>query len=134
MSQQNVEVMRAVYERSSRDPYAVLELLTPNAEWHAEAGGPLEAIYIGPEEARQWIDQMLEVFEAHRVEPHEFVAVGDHVVVPVRVWARARGTGLEAEVEIVHAWRLRGGRIVWTRSYPNKAQALEALDATNSKA
>src|SRR2546425_2482064 len=92
MPQENVEVMRAVYDRSSRDPYAVLDMLAPDAEWHAEAGGPLEAIYIGPEEARRWIDQMLDVFEAHRVEPEEFVAVGDHVVVPVRVWAKARGT------------------------------------------
>lgn len=123
----NVDIMRSVYEATAQDMYAVLDVLAPDAEWHTEAGGPLESVYIGPEGARRWLEQMEAAFDDYRIEPEKFVAEGEYVIVPVRVWARAKDTGIEAEVPIVHVWLLRDGRVVWTRSYPSEQEALEGV-------
>jgi ketosteroid isomerase-like protein len=50
----------------------------------------------------------------------------DWVIVEARNVLRGRTSGVEVEVEVVHLWRLRDGRIVGFSVYPTRERALAA--------
>jgi ketosteroid isomerase-like protein len=61
------------------------------------------------------------------IEPQEFIEHEDKVIVPVRLYGRARFTGLEIEVFLVHSWTVEGDKVIRHNVYPDKERALEAL-------
>ena len=61
------------------------------------------------------------------MDAEEFVDAGDYVVVCLRLDGRGKASGAGFEEPEVHAHRLRNGKVVETREYRNKAQALEAV-------
>ena len=67
-----------------------------------------------------------EVFDDLRMEPREFLPVGDRVLVPVRHWFRSKA-GAELTQEITHVWQLRDARVIHVTGYNDKSQALEAV-------
>ncbi len=62
-----------------------------------------------------------------RLEPHEFIAVGESVVVPFSIVARGRATALEVRQDAVQVWELRDGRAVGVQIYADLDQAMAAL-------
>jgi ketosteroid isomerase-like protein len=62
-----------------------------------------------------------------RFFPLEFIDAGDRVVMPSRVVARSRETGLELEQHVVQVWTIRDGRALSVEAYPTKAEALRAI-------
>ena len=61
-------------------------------------------------------------------QAEEFIDVGGRVVVPMRLRARGRGTGLDGEQDLVMVWTLRDGKAVRMDPYPTKEAALAALE------
>ena len=83
MSQQNVEIVRAALDASMRGDWeSAFREVAPNFEldW-SRTIGPVPGVYRGEEAQRVLID-FLESWESVRVEPHEFIEEGEHVVVP----------------------------------------------------
>jgi ketosteroid isomerase-like protein len=63
-----------------------------------------------------------------RYEPLELVAVGDDVVLAhVRLSGRGASSGLDVALEPYVVHRLRGGRVVHMRPYPDRESAQAAL-------
>ena len=60
-----------------------------------------------------------------RFEPDRFIDAGDQVVVLVRVVAKGSASEVPIEVPDAHVHRLRDGRLISTRAYRDRAQALE---------
>ena len=59
--------------------------------------------------------------------PEDFIAVGDdHVVVPLRMHMRGKGSGAEVEAQTNNVWTLRDGKAVRIGVYNSRAEALEA--------
>lgn len=60
------------------------------------------------------------------VEPLEYIAHGDAVVVPheLRAWGRS---GVEVEARSVVVFTIRDGRIIEMRLYRQRAEALKAV-------
>ena len=132
MSQENVEIVRRVYEATAqRDRDAVLELYDPEAEWDVSRDDPMRQmfgtdVYRGREGFRRFFRKWYEAWEDIRNEPEELIDAGDDVVVVVTDRARGRASG--AEVARTHAavWTVLDGKVVRVAWFPTRAEALEA--------
>jgi ketosteroid isomerase-like protein len=100
MSQENVEIVRRAYEALSRAGLdAFLEYVHPDAEYDITAAiGPYAGMYYGRAAIRNFLADYFETWEYVRMEPEDFIDVGDdHVVVLLRIHLRGKGSGVEVE-------------------------------------
>jgi ketosteroid isomerase-like protein len=129
MSRENVETLRRGLEAFRRGGLeALLDFVDPEFETTTPPELSVEpSTYRGHEGLRRYFGSFYEVMEEVRFEPEELIDAGDRVVMPVRLVARARGTGIEAEQRLVMVWTLREGKAVRVDSYATKPEALAAV-------
>ncbi len=127
MSQENVEILRRVYEAASRGDWdAGLRDAHPDFEATFEAG-PQAGTHRGREKIVAVVSDVTAGFDAWIVEPLEFFESEDQVVVVVRNRLRPKGgTGGEFEYRNGHIWTIRDGMILSLVGYPNPEDALKA--------
>ena len=135
MSEQNVEIVRRVFEAvASRDRERVLSLYDPDVEidgrrhrW-AEVLGSKHAHVRGHEGLREWSREYYSTWENLDDTLEELIDAGnDDVVTIVTTSGRARASGIEIEWKH-HAgiWTVRDAKVVRVVWYPTRAEALEA--------
>jgi ketosteroid isomerase-like protein len=73
---------------------------------------------------RDWFD----AFEQFTIEPEDFIAHGDRVLVPMRQRARGKGSGLEVEERFYQLFTLRDGKVFRFEEYSEEAAARKALE------
>jgi ketosteroid isomerase-like protein len=128
VSEENVELVRAGFESLSEGG---IEALLPFIHPEFEATTPPELAaepdtYRGPEGIRRYFDSFYEAMEEVRFEPLDFIAVGESVVVPIKLRARGRSTGIEVEQEVVQIWELRGAKAIRVTVFATLDEALDA--------
>jgi ketosteroid isomerase-like protein len=127
MSQENVEIVRAgidAYNR--RDLDALLEHAAPDFVFDlSRAVGPQRGLY-DLDQFRAWACDMWATFEEHRLEAHEFIEAGDHVVVPITAHARGRD-GIEAGADTASVYTLRDGAVTRISIYQGRQEALDTV-------
>ncbi len=126
MSQENVELVRRIYDRWSCGDFSVgTELLAAGFEWqqHPEAvePGAHRGAAIGGA-----LKKIFEVYDDFRIEPEEYLDAGDMVVVVARNRATVRGSTMEVDQRFAFAWTVRAGRLARLEVYADRAEALEA--------
>jgi ketosteroid isomerase-like protein len=129
MSQENVEIVRGIWEADRRrDVAAIHAAYAPDIEWEDNSGlwGDW-GVARGPDGIRQAFRRWYEAFEDVDMEFGEVDDVGDDVVVTYPLRARGRGSGIEVNQSFTLVWTLQGGKVVRIRSYADRAQALEAV-------
>jgi ketosteroid isomerase-like protein len=94
--------------------------------------GPQRGVYRA-DQVRRFFDDFAETFESTRIEPHEFVEAGEHVVVPQTGYIRGRD-GIEATARITLVWTIRNGSIVRICLYQDTQEALEAVGLSEQDA
>ena len=121
MSQQNVEVVRKIFDaferRASTD-----HLIAPDCEYV----NPPYAVEGGTVRDRAALGRVLDVYPDFRVEDKTFIDAGDEVV----VIGVARGTGasgVEIQWRQGYVWTIEDGRAVRFRWFNDPAEALEAV-------
>jgi ketosteroid isomerase-like protein len=135
MSQENVEVVRRGYDAWNRgDLDALLQTFDPNVELHLPEGGLNVGTRRGHEAIRQLLEGFLEVWDDLRIEPERFFAMGDQIVVFVRIRGRGKGSGVETETRPAHIGTVRAGKVVRVVIYPERARALEAVGLSEQDA
>ncbi len=128
MPDADLEALRRGYEAWNRgDLSAVLALVDPDIEWRPGEDAPESGDRPGRDGFKEFIESWTESFDGLRLEPVEFVEVGDDVVTVVRQRGRGRGSGVELDVNTVHVWTIRGGAAVAWTAYRNREDALQAL-------
>jgi ketosteroid isomerase-like protein len=127
MSQENVEVVRALFEAWNADDMdAFRELYDPDAIMRMAQDWPEPGPYVGREAIMREFEQLRQTWDADAAEPiGDFIDVGDRVVVR-HIW-RGAGQGPEAEVELTAVWTVREGRILAADYFHDYAEALETL-------
>jgi len=131
MSRKNVEIVRRGYELyAGGDLEGVAALFSDDAEL-ADAGGlgvagTATGTRYGPEGFLRATDETLEAFEDYRVEPEEFIDVGNAVVAQVRISGRGRASGANLEIRLAHLWVLHDGMAIRGEVYRTTEEALEA--------
>jgi uncharacterized protein len=129
MSQENVEIVRTLYEAFVRGQWDLAALmLDPDVELHGTVGGLEEGtVARGLEQIRDALQGWdLEAWDERRFELEEFVDAGDRVVVLQREFRRGRGSGLELETNTAVVFDVRNGRVVRLQGYMDQAEALKA--------
>jgi ketosteroid isomerase-like protein len=84
---------------------------------------PQRGVY-GREQTPQVLSELTEGFESVRIEPHEFIGVGDHVVVPLTAHIVGRG-GIEVEARTTWTWTIRDGVVERVCLYQEREEALD---------
>ena len=127
MSQENVElVRRSIASANAGDWESAFRDGAPNYELDfSRSQGLFGGVYRGEEAQRVLIDST-DVWQSVRFEPHEFVEVGEHVVVPWTMHFVGRD-GIEVEARNTWTVTIRDGMIVRTCLYEDKREALKAV-------
>lgn len=115
MSQENVEIVRAVLDASSQgDVEAFMTALDSAIEWTPVRDDPDFRVHRGLEDVTAWLAEWTEVFPDMRWEAGPIVDAGDDVVVAV-VRALGRGDSTGADVGSTAypvSFTIRSGKIV----------------------
>jgi ketosteroid isomerase-like protein len=125
MSQENVEAVRAAYERFARGDFSPFEDLGEDFEFVTSPELPDAGTYRG-EAAIRWMKAWVDSFDQLTIEATELIDAGEVVVVALLQRGRPRGSQTVVEGRWWQTVTLRGGEIARTESFPERAQALEA--------
>ena len=129
MSEDNVEVMRRGYEAyAERGVEGFLDSIDPEFELVTPPGLALEPqTYRGHEGVRRYFDSFYDAVDEVRLEAEEFIAAGNHVIVPFRLTTRGRASGIEASMQAVQVWEVRHGKAIRCDVYASVEEAREAV-------
>ncbi len=129
MSQENVGIVRRMYERFNRTHLPIYELLDSKVEWHTAADAADFVTLHGHRGVEALFSEWTSYFGSDfRADIQEIVDAGDYVV----VWCILRGqvretSGANVELPEAHNWKIREGMVVEVQEYRTKAEALEAV-------
>ena len=130
MSQENVEVVRRVYELWNRgDLDAAVGMLDQHVVWNAYVHLPDSRTRHGAGEVQQWAGEFAEAWGEIQVQIQGLEEVGDDMVLAlVRMTGRGRGSGAAVESGVDgHVWTVRDGKVTAVRMYQGAQNALEAV-------
>jgi ketosteroid isomerase-like protein len=113
MSQQNVEIVRHLYDSGmfDRDPDELLKLATPDIEYVNPSYAVEPGVRRGLDAVAQAMRRFAEVWDTSRHELHDLYDCGDVVVADVTWYIRGRGGERELLNKEAHSWTLLDGRI-----------------------
>ena len=137
MTEENLDVIRRGYEAFGRgDINGLLESFDEQITWVTP--GPPELATSGNRTGHQAVAQFFEavndVFEIQRFEPREFIAQGDRVIVLGSETARVRTTGNVVEVDWVHVFAMRNGKVIALQEFFDTAAVVAAMGAAHAAA
>jgi ketosteroid isomerase-like protein len=128
MSEENVDVVRMGYEAMNRgDLDAVVSRFDPDAEIVTALSAVQGGSYRGHRGLRSWWGEISRHFADVHFAARDLADLGDVVLATTTVSARGQGSAVDVEQEFTHVFRFRGARIVWFKSYMERAAAIEAL-------
>lgn len=128
MSQENVEVVRRVWDAAQRgDTTAVFELYDPAIVWEVHYGAPeLKGVYEGYEGVRRLFEQWREPFEAYHEHVETLIDAGASVLAGVRLGGRGVTSGAEVDFLSWVLYAVRDGRVIRVDVFGGEDEALEA--------
>lgn len=127
MSQQNVDIVRKVWDAWSVGDPAALSLLDPEVLYEDDmlpdhAG----ETYRGIEGVLKAWARWTEPWGEYETELEWLRDAGDDVVSCHRVRARGKGSGVDIEGRYAYLWRFREGKVTYLKSFGDAAEALKA--------
>jgi ketosteroid isomerase-like protein len=133
MSQENVEIVRKLFEAvARRDSATVFSLYDVNVEWDGSRHRWAEVMrgesaFQGHEALRKWSRSYYEMWENLEDNIEELIDAGDDVISIVTTRARGRGSGVEVEwKQNAGVWTVREGKIARVVWFPSRDEAREA--------
>ena len=133
MSQENVELLRSLQDDWNRGDTTVdPERIHPDLEYLPRRAAT-EGAYRGLAGLESFIADTLEVFEKFELHT-EFADLGERVLSWGHIHVRARGSGIETDIEIGGVYEFRDGKVVRWEDFGSKDKALEALGLSEQDA
>jgi ketosteroid isomerase-like protein len=128
MSQENVELVKRLYEAWDKEGFGVVpEVMDPDIEYV----NPPYAVEPGTRQGYEGFaiaaQNIRNVYPARRFEPLEFHDACDRVAVRVRVVARGVGSSVEVDVERGYVFEIRDGKIARFAWFNEPPEALQAV-------
>jgi ketosteroid isomerase-like protein len=135
MSQANIELAKQAFEAfSRRDLETLLSMTDPEVEFFAATGEITDTeganwergAYWGEEGVRTYFEDVGRIWEELEVEPEDFRALGEQVLVTGHIRGKAKDGSLD---ESAAQWviRFRGGKMVYWAVHTDVSEALEAV-------
>jgi ketosteroid isomerase-like protein len=127
MSQENVEIVRGVFERWSQGDFqAGTDLFDSHVVLVLRPGFPDAGAYVGAEGVADYMRGFLEPWTRLTMEAEELLDAGDSVLVTVRQRGVGGGSGVSTELHYFQLWTFRGGRLIRLESIRERSEALDA--------
>jgi len=125
MSEENVEALRAAFERYAQGDWSPFFALSNDFEFVSGPELPEAGTYRG-EEAQRWLRGWMNTFDELPLEATEFLDAGDKVLVGITARGRLRGSAASVEERWWMVSTFRGREVVRIEMFPERAEALEA--------
>jgi ketosteroid isomerase-like protein len=127
MSQSDIENVRARYAAvNAGDRSALFRDVQPGFSLETPDRVPGAGTYLGAGEAARFMEDFWDPFEEVIVEPQDFLASGDRIVVIMLVRLRHKGSSAFVEIRVATVWTMRDGKPLRMEMYPEPEAALEA--------
>jgi ketosteroid isomerase-like protein len=128
MSQENLDLLRRVFEYVERTGEILPEAVHPDIVWDTTTfrGAILPGSFVGVEEVNGWLEEWLGSFDDWSFDIEELFDAGDQVVTIVRHHGKAKHGGPEVEMRFAQVWTFRGGLGARMELYADRNEALEA--------
>jgi hypothetical protein len=127
----NTKAVMSAYEAFGRgDVAAILDLVTNDVDWAAEAASPSAPWYgvrHGKDAVAQFFTDFGTAMEIEEFTPLTFAANETDVLTVVRCRTRSRRAGKSAAMDLHHFFRFRDGKIAYYRGTEDTAQVEAAL-------
>lgn len=136
VSEQNMETLRRAYDAyDRRDVRAMQALSHDDCVIYTVVEGRAEPQpFRGRNGIRAWIENENDVWESVKIEDLDLRDLGDDRVFTVAVArVRGKGSGIELSTPVWSICELRDGKIFRFRSYPDRAEALEAAGLSDQE-
>ena len=129
MAEQSVEVVKGIYDAFGRgDMAGVLGAMADDIEWYEAEGLPYGGVYQGGEAVAQNVFvPVMQDIPNFAVTPEQFIASGDTVAVVARYTGTGKDTGKELDLQVVHVYDVRGGKVVQFRQFVDTVKFLEVV-------
>src|SRR5947209_7115753 len=125
---ENLDLVRSMYEAFNEGEIEVaLSYLHPEPEMHMSAELPDAASYHGLAEFQRGLAGWLEAWESFRYEVEALADADPDVVMEIRLWGTAKGSGIETERKVFHVWRFQDEKPQGCEVYSNRSEALKAV-------
>ena len=135
MSQENVELVRGIYEAvARRDDVRPFEVYAEDIVWdisnqHA-AGLMPKQVYQGHEGVRQFWREGVSVFGEIDFAVEELMDAGDQVLAVIYERRIGRASGVPVGAAHVALWTIADGKVIRLQTFDSREQALEAAGLT----
>jgi ketosteroid isomerase-like protein len=131
MSEENVELVRRIYEAATRrDDVTPYEVYAEDIVWDlSNARRALlltKPVYRGHEGVRQFWREALSVFGVIKFEVEELIDAGDQVLAVLREREVGRASGVPVETTHLSVYTLASGKVTRMQLFDDRQQALEA--------
>ena len=127
----NIKTITEVYQAFGRgDVAAILDTLTDDVDWAAEAGSsaaPWYGVRHGRDAVAEFFTAFGSTMEVVEFTPVSVAANETDVLTVVRFRARSRSTGKAAEMDLHHYFKFRDGKIAYYRGTEDTAQTETVL-------
>jgi ketosteroid isomerase-like protein len=128
MSQENVEVVKRLYDAFNRDDFdAGLALCDSEVVIdRSNSIGPDAQTYRGHPGLEQFWSEWKRAWADTRWEIDECIDNGGNVVVLGRLYARGAASGVSVEANVSQVVVVRGGKVLSSKLFQSRSDALEA--------
>lgn len=138
MSEENVRIVKDAYTAfQTGNIQGVLDALSDDVEWITPGPPdilPLAGHWRGRNEVAQFFSKLGDSEDVELFEPREYIAEGDKVVALIKYRGRVKSTGRTAELDVVHIFTMRDGKVLHFQEYFDTAAASEAHQNTSTQA
>ena len=125
----NIQIVKDAYAAFGRgDIQGLLASFAEDIEWITPGEEfPLAGTYRGHAAVASFFQKVLEMFEYSSVEPREFLAEGDRVLVVGFESGRVKATNRTYEAHWVIAFTVRNGKVTNVRDYTDTLALAQAF-------
>jgi ketosteroid isomerase-like protein len=126
MSRENVELVRSIQDDWNRgDATLLADKCHPDLEF-LPLRAATEGAYRGLAGIESFVEDTLEVFDKFEMR-YEFADLGERVLAWGVIHVRARGSGIETDIETGGVYDFRDGKVVRWEDFGSKEKALESV-------
>jgi ketosteroid isomerase-like protein len=135
MSQENVEIVRAIYEEWDKGNFrAGLDFYDPYVVYVPPANNPDAGCYTGIESFREFTRDFLGAWTNLSVAAEEFIEAEGSVVVGTHWRAQGQGSGVDTDLRDWTVWSFRGPKVIRIDQFSEREEALKAVGLSEQDA
>jgi ketosteroid isomerase-like protein len=134
MSAENIRIIQSIYAAFGKgDVAGVLTHVAEDTQWDFDVSAspvPWHQPVTRKDEVPRFLAAFVENVELAAFEPKLFIHSDDHVVAHIHIAYKVRRSGKPVDMDQLHWWTLRDGKVTRLRHFEDTAQVLGAHTAS----